>query len=454
MKSGNLKNVGSDDPDTTTPHSCSLLGKTSVPETESGFSLLGIPKVKATKEMNDFEHLPRVVKFSGGRTSGLLLFILLENGMLNRDRGDVVVFNDTSAEHPETYKFVNRCKTLTETKYGVPFFWTQFQSYETKTRGRWTRGRSYRLTNGKPWSFDNLTGNFCKGETFEEMLSWGGYAPRAVLRMCTKMLKFDTTLMFLQDWFSGEDRLKFKGHEGESRITDEELYAHHLSFRGQQERTEYLRLKDFCRSMPTYRPEQKFSDYSPPAVPVTNEFVRGENLGEFNFVSFVGFRKDEQRRVSRLKDRKKSCSHVRMEGERSTVPLVEWGIGLTDVNEFWRQQSWGLQIPQELSNCTLCFMKGVGNLKKAHEFLESESPERNTPSDVDWWVRVERFYSQLSDHDSSQLDLFREGKKEPNMLGFFEVKTEFTYTKLKQLQTGEERIEDYEDQLLPCDCTD
>ena len=36
--------------------------------------------------------LPHVVKFSGGRSSGMLLFTLLENRILDAGRGDVIVF--------------------------------------------------------------------------------------------------------------------------------------------------------------------------------------------------------------------------------------------------------------------------------------------------------------------------------------------------------------------------
>ena len=43
--------------------------------------------------------LPHVVKFSGGRSSGMLLFTFLENRILDAARGDVIVFNNTSAEH-------------------------------------------------------------------------------------------------------------------------------------------------------------------------------------------------------------------------------------------------------------------------------------------------------------------------------------------------------------------
>ena len=88
--------------------------------------------------------LPHVVKFSGGRSSGMLLFTLLENGLLNRERGDVIVFNNTSAEHPDTYQFVRDCMCAAQ-RYGIPFFQVEFQTYEDVRRGEWTRLPSYRL---------------------------------------------------------------------------------------------------------------------------------------------------------------------------------------------------------------------------------------------------------------------------------------------------------------------
>lgn len=55
---------------------------------------------------------PHVVKLSGGRSSAYMLCRLLKSGLLSRERGDVVIFNNTSAEHPETYKFVKKTKIL------------------------------------------------------------------------------------------------------------------------------------------------------------------------------------------------------------------------------------------------------------------------------------------------------------------------------------------------------
>ena len=110
--------------------------------------------------------LPHVVKFSGGRSSGMLLFALLENGLLKRERGDVIVFNNTSAEHPNTYRFVADCMR-TARRYGIPFYQIEFQTYEDSRRGEWTRLPTYRMVNDTPKSDANLDGFHWKGEVFD-----------------------------------------------------------------------------------------------------------------------------------------------------------------------------------------------------------------------------------------------------------------------------------------------
>ncbi|SMN10898.1 hypothetical protein SPBRAN_1073 [uncultured Candidatus Thioglobus sp.] len=42
---------------------------------------------------------PHIVKFSGGRSSGMMLMNMLENNQLDPKRSDVIVFNNTSTEH-------------------------------------------------------------------------------------------------------------------------------------------------------------------------------------------------------------------------------------------------------------------------------------------------------------------------------------------------------------------
>ena len=123
--------------------------------------------------------LPHVVKFSGGRSSGMLLLTLLANGILKPERGDVVVFNNTSSEHPNTYEFVRECKAATEER-GIPFFMVEFQTFEDARKGEWTRLPSYRLVNDEQWSDDNLDGFHWKGEVFEEVMSWSGFRTEPV----------------------------------------------------------------------------------------------------------------------------------------------------------------------------------------------------------------------------------------------------------------------------------
>ena len=149
----------------------------------------------------DHKRLPHVVKFSGGRSSAMLLFLLLENGLLRPDRGDVVIFNNTSCEHPETYRFAAKCKEIVETHYTIPFFWIEFQTYEDVGNpggggAYWTRLSSYRLVNSKPWSHNNPNGYRWRGEVFEELLSHSGFVPNQFRRICTKSLKLETTRNF------------------------------------------------------------------------------------------------------------------------------------------------------------------------------------------------------------------------------------------------------------------
>ena len=167
------------------------------------------------------EDLPHVVKFSGGRSSGMLLFLLLENGILQADRGDVVIFNNTSAEHPETYRFTALCKRIVEEYYGIPFFWLEFQTYEDARAGAWTRLPSYKLVTSVQHSEQKPNGYSCKGELFEELLSWSGFVPNQFSRTCTKRLKLESTKLFLRDWLACKEGITRQGHHSDnSRLDD------------------------------------------------------------------------------------------------------------------------------------------------------------------------------------------------------------------------------------------
>ena len=124
----------------------------------------------------------------------MMLFALLESGLLDADRGDVIVFNNTSAEHPDTYRFVRSCMHAAHA-YGIPFFQIEFQTYEDARKGEWTRLATYRLVNDQPKSPENPNGFHWKGEVYEELLSWTGFVPNQFNRTCTRHLKLEVVLV-------------------------------------------------------------------------------------------------------------------------------------------------------------------------------------------------------------------------------------------------------------------
>ena len=225
-----------------------LMEETSMPHPETcDYAVRDIPKLTVSKQLREppakhdpskeypFRYrakrhstLPHVVKFSGGRSSGMLLFTLLENKILDAARGDVIIFNNTSAEHPDTYRFAQDCSKASD-RYGIPSFWIEFQTYEDARNGEWTRLPSYRLVNDQPKSPENPDGFHWRGEVFEELLSWRGYVPNQFARICTQNMKLEATRMFLKDWLASKETIPRLGHYGNaSRVDSDTLYERHI----------------------------------------------------------------------------------------------------------------------------------------------------------------------------------------------------------------------------------
>lgn len=429
---------------------------------EVAVEVRNVPQMrKFSYDAPQHENLPHVVKFSGGRTSGMLLCMLLDNGLLRAERGDVVVFNNTSAEHPETYRFAARCKELVERRYGVPFFWVEFQTYEDARRGEWTRLPTYRLVEPAPRSEERPNGYCWKGEAFEEMLSWAGYVPNGHQRICTKNLKLETTRLFLRDWFSGKDGNRRLGHYGDgSRLDDDDLYERHRRRRGAMPRDIFLQKKAYMRSRPVFRPEQAFSKYSS-VVPVNRPAVFRKRAGgkDTDYLSFVGLRADELRRVARVRQRNFEDTDPAASGnEYAYMPLATLGLVREDVDVFWSEQSWGLNLPDDtgLSNCAYCFLKGAGGLQKAHNELKGKGvlpadlALRNTPCDIRWWRQMESQYGRNLVLEEREV----RNKSREGFIGFFGMNSGFSYELVAEFSKGRADISGHMDTVLPCDCTE
>ena len=390
----------------------------------------------------------------------MLLFVLLENDLLDRDRGDVIVFNNTSAEHPATYRFVRDCMRAAR-PYGIPFYQVEFQTYEDARRGEWTRLPSYRLVNDMPISDANPDGFHWHGEVFEELLSWTGYVPNQFNRICTRHLKLDVTRAFLKDWLAAKPAIPRLGHYGDKpRMDDDAAYERHIASQGGVPRNIFLRKREYVWQRPHFRPEQRYADFSPGWQSFDNPILRGKTLGEqavfgrrgVEYVAFIGLREDEPHRVERVRDRNDTTKGY--EGEHVYMPLADMSVTRDEVNDFWDRQTWDLSLPKDasLSNCVYCFLKGAVNLRDIHTRMEKEAelgvadefgPLAETPSDLKWWNRLETTYGRDLEAEG------RETRADVKHIGFF-GNNRFSYS---DVGNGTE-LGEHAESILPCDCTE
>lgn len=129
---------------------------------------------------------PAVIAFSGGRTSGLMLYRIIEahGGALPSDI--LPVFCNTGKEHDRTLDFVRDCGE----RWGVRIRWIEWRGAE-EPRDRWRE-------------VDHATASR-NGEPFAAVIARKGYLPNPVARFCTVEMKIHATHRFLRGigWENG-----------------------------------------------------------------------------------------------------------------------------------------------------------------------------------------------------------------------------------------------------------
>lgn len=356
---------------------------------------------------------PIVVKMSGGGSSGMLLASLLEGGQLRPERGDFVIFNNTSAEHPVVYDFVRRLRAVTTGRFGVPFFCTGYRTYEHETAGGViSRRPTYQLETPDDWRV--------RGETFEEVLAKKRYLPTVFSRTCTVEMKIIPTEKFIRDRFAGLDPLPRQGKGGPPRWDPRTAFPEYQAKGGVSPYDEFVRMHAFLNGCPTFRPEQRLSDYAGAGAGVA--VIEGE---VDSYVSVIGFRADEPKRIARMRARSSAhddCVFV--------APLMEAGLKRADVDRWWAEQDEAVRPHyrpgMNISNCTYCFLK-QGHLVDLHRHQaewESTLPDHLRaacsewgPHRIEWWMDVEARYGRAL-HDY----------KKP--LGFFPIKSAMSYERV------------------------
>lgn len=136
---------------------------------------------------------PASIAFSGGRTSGMMLYRILEanGGVLPPNTN--VVFCNTGIERQETLDFVERCSV----EWSVPIVWVEYRyegrhrpTLDVQERPRKMPGRHYFV------QVDYATASRC-GEPFEMLIRAKNMLPNVVSRFCTVEMKIRTALRYL-----------------------------------------------------------------------------------------------------------------------------------------------------------------------------------------------------------------------------------------------------------------
>jgi hypothetical protein len=121
---------------------------------------------------------PCIVSFSGGRTSGYLLWRIIRAFGGKLPDWVKVVFNNTGKEREETLEFVAECSK----RWNVPINWLEY---------RWEPGRHY-------FEQVDFSSASRKGEPFRQAIKAHGCLPNPVTRFCTVDMKIRTTNRFVK----------------------------------------------------------------------------------------------------------------------------------------------------------------------------------------------------------------------------------------------------------------
>jgi 3'-phosphoadenosine 5'-phosphosulfate sulfotransferase (PAPS reductase)/FAD synthetase len=161
-------------------------------------------------------HTPAEIAFSGGRTSGYMLYHLLKAHRYKLPKDVVVAFENTGEEAEETYEFVAEVAR----RWEVPIVWLEYSDTFTIEDYRNRKGKlsinRQRRSFGKGFRVVDFNTACRKGEPFDEMLAYyaqyrqqikkiGPILPTRVTRRCTSNLKIKTVDLYMRKELGYED---------------------------------------------------------------------------------------------------------------------------------------------------------------------------------------------------------------------------------------------------------
>jgi len=249
-----------------------------------------------------------------------------------------------------------------------------------------------------PFKIDSPTCiSFSGGRTSAYMLwrvlqSNGGLPSDAVVCFANTGKEDEATLRFVRD--CGE-------HWG--------VHINWIEYTPEKPYFKQVRFEDASRNGEPFEQLVKKKNYLPnPVARFCSEELKGKAIERFmestgaDAEVMIGVRSDEPRRIAKLRAR------------GLLLPLVDDFVTQNDVQSFWRQQKFDLELEfrngvTPLGNCDLCFLKGPEQVLG----LVKDKPERAV-----WWARQEQLigatfrsdrasYAQLQKFVTDQSDMFK-----------------------------------------------
>ena len=122
-----------------------------------------------------------IIHFSGGRSSGYMLYHILDayDGVLPENVK--VAFTNTGKEREETLEFIQNCSV----RWDVPVTWLEYWNNPEAKGGRKDPKHLHKVVNFESASRD--------GEPFKMLIDSHSFLPSAARRICTVELKIETT---------------------------------------------------------------------------------------------------------------------------------------------------------------------------------------------------------------------------------------------------------------------
>lgn len=269
---------------------------------------------------------PATVCFSGGRTSGKMLYEILQayGGELPSDI--VVCFENTGKEREETLEFIKEV----EDRWRIPVVWLEY----------------------------------CDEFNIEDYLSDSG-----------KIM--DRRGKRTRDDLNNSRKRGFKIVDFKTASRKGEPFDMMLAYYAEFRRT----IKDDAPILPTV-PSRICTTHL--KIKVNTRYMM--SLGHDYFEAAQGIRFDEPRRWSKMMAQNSKGN----ERYNNVCPLYDARVVKKDVMEFWAEQPFDLKLDPEsyAGNCDFCFLKNTDKLVNLMR-LRLEQTGGVVPPDIQWWSEKE-----------------------------------------------------------------